>query len=80
MKNALYTIGAKYAALRNELANRTLSTATLCLSIDPNTRYHFVTNPETGGTPIILNVAIAKAAIVHGIFFAMPSNWLTSVL
>ena len=28
----------------------------------------------------MLSVAIANAAIVHGIFFAIPLNWLISVL
>ena len=32
------------------------------------------------GIPIMLSAPIAKAVIVHGIFFPIPFNWLTSVL
>jgi len=64
----------------NFLTKSTISTAILCLSKEPIIRYHFVINPDTGGTPIILKVAMANAAIVHGIFLPMPSNWLISVL
>ena len=70
----LYKIGIKYAALRRELAKRTTRTAILCLSKEPITRYHFVINPDTGGTPIILKVAMVKAAIVQGILFPIPFN------
>ena len=74
LKNALYRIGTKYAAFRKELTNSTVSTTKLWRSKEPITRYHFVINPDTGGIPIMLKVAIAKAAIVHGIFFPMPLN------
>ena len=73
-------IGTNYAAFKKELATRTASTATLCLSNEPMTRYHFVMKPDTGGIPIILNVAMVKAAIVQGILFPIPFNWLISVL
>ena len=42
--------------------------------------YHVDTKPDAGGIPIRLKVAIAKAAIVHGICLASPDVWLTSVL
>jgi len=39
----------------------------LCISRAPFRRYHFVTKPATGGAPIMLSDARAKAPMVKGI-------------
>ena len=65
--------------MSRELNMSIVSTTMLSRSSEPFTRYHLLTNPQAGGTPIMLRVATANAAMVHGIFRPMPLSWLTSV-
>ena len=65
-KKALKVIGAKYPAFRIVLTMRTIRMGMLWIDNAPFRRYHFVTNPATGGTPIMLKDAIAKAPMVNG--------------
>src|SRR5579883_676915 len=66
-KNPWYTTGAKYAAFRRVLASNTAIIPIEPASHAPFTRYHLVTKPATGGAPIMLNEARAKAPKVNGI-------------
>jgi len=66
-KKALMVMGAKYPAFRSVLNIRMITIGRLWIDIAPFRRYHFDTKPATGGTPIILSDAIAKAPMVKGI-------------
>src|SRR6056297_627628 len=65
-KNDFSTTGTKYPAFSRLLSSSTSSSTRLLISMVPSARYHLLTKPLTGGTPIMLKEARAKAAMVRG--------------
>src|SRR3989304_474866 len=79
-KNALYTTGRKYAAFRMEPMRIKERIKKLPASALPRARYHLLEKPASGGIPIMDKDAIAKDAMVQGIFLPIPLSSLTFVL
>ncbi|MCY1237171.1 hypothetical protein D9M72_498570 [compost metagenome] len=59
--------------MRTELAKRTARNAISPASTEPSVRYHLLTKPAVGGTPIMLSDATKNAPIVQGSRRPMPA-------
>src|SRR6056297_2560777 len=71
-KNAVTTIGSKYPAVRIALTRSMTTKIALFSWRPPIARYHLLTKPFDGGSPIRDIEATEKQPIVMGIFFPMP--------
>ena len=71
-KNALYTIGRKYAALSSELIRKIKNAHCWLESRAPLSKYHLLMKPPVGGRPITQSEPRKNAVIVRGIFRPIP--------
>ena len=67
LKKARAGIGMRYAILSRDESMSTPTKIRCPVSADPRAIYHLLQEPPNGGTPIMLNYPMRKAAMVKGI-------------